>query len=353
MRTSLTCLFILLTAALWAQKTYKVTLEPSQLSFFDRAFHIESVVDSRMNQQTIGFVQKGLANKRLDAVFSEPLELHLTKTFQRLLPAKNTVPVVANVKKLYISERTTAWKEFGKAEVSIEFMTADTLRSWGTFFAEVEQNGADVTKKHDERILQAITICLEQFADSWGRQPVEAESIELVAFDPSQPLKKGFYPSFSSFTQRKPVLNEVYEVRPNKKNPDWAIVTNKSDGKKAKDLFGFYDGKDFYLSAIQYSYQPHFVKAHYTGTYYYFEDRVSDTGAALAFGLIGALASNKTKGFVLNTKTGLVSELNRDYLAVALKDYPDLKKWYNKSGKTVADKKEVLRMLNDKLAAEG
>ena len=351
MRILLFYFISLIASNLTAQKVHKITLNPERINLPNRAFHIEGVIDNRMNQQTIGFVQKGLGNKRVDAKFNEPLCDYLLKTFNRLIPKQNTIPVIAKVHNLYISERTTAWKEFGKAEVTIEFLTADSSRSWGKYFADVEENRMDATKSHDERIVLALTTCLEQLAENWGSQPVDAVDLATLSYDPTQPIKKGYYPTFSSFVKQEPTTKDIFEVRPNKKNPDWVTVHSQATGKKIKkELFGFFDGQDFYLSAIQYSYQPHFVKAHYTGTYFYFEDKVSDTGATIAFGLIGALASNKTIGIVLNTQTGLVSELNRDYLAVALKDYPKLKKWYNKSGKQVADKKEVLKMLNEELA---
>lgn len=348
-------LFLVFSTVLSAQKIHKITLSSKAINLPNRQFHIETVIDHRMNKETIGFIQKGLGNKRINAKFSETLPIHLLKTFSRLIPVKTntTIPIIAKVHNLYISERTTAWKEFGKAEITIEFLTADTSRSWGKFFAEVEQNGMDVTKKHDERILLALETCLKKLVESWDNPPSVSANLENFSFDPSKSMKEGFYPTFSSFVKQEPLTDAAYTIKFNKKNQNWVEVYRQSDGKRVKkDLFGFCDGQNFYLSAIQYSYQPHFVKAHFTGTYFYFEDKISNTGATIAFGLIGALASNKTKGILLDTRTGLVSELNRDFLVVAVKGYPDLKKWYNKTKKGLAEKKELLRKLNEAIQKE-
>ena len=352
MRPYLLFFLSLFTTCALAQKVHQITLKPEAISLPNRAFHIATVLDQRSNKQSIGFAQKGLGNKRFDAQFIEALDIHLLKTFNQLIPSSKTTPIIARIHNLYVSERTTAFKEVGKAEVKIEFLTADTTKTWGLFFAEVEQKGVDVTNKHDTRIIQALTNCLEQLVERWTDPPVPAINFALATFDPSQGIKEGLYPTFSSFANQTPLNDIKYQIRPNEKKPNWATLHRLYDGDKIKDMFGVYDGTDFYLSAVQYSYETHMVKAHYTGKYFYFEDKVSDTGATLAFGLLGALASHKTKGLVLNTETGLVSEMSRDFLALALKDYPDLKKHYNKSKKQLADKKEVLRMLNEVLAKE-
>jgi len=353
MRLQIILSFIFLTTILSAQSDYQIKLTAHEpLILPNRAFHIESVIDNRKNPHSIGFVQKGIGNKRLNANFSSTFSGHLLRTFSQLAPKNKTTPVIAKVHNLYISERTTFSKEFGRAEVEIEFLTADSARSWGIFFADVEKKGIDVTKGHSSRIAKALSICLEQLVDKWKETPVAVVERVDNTFDPNQPIKEGLYASFSDFANQITVEGITCRVNHWSHQPNLVQIHNKANDKALKKYFAYSDGTNFYLSATAFSYEKHYVQAEFTGTYCYFEDRVSDTGASIAFGLIGALASNKKKGFVLDTQTGLVSELNRDFLARVLKDFPKLKKQYNNSKKKLADKKEVLRAFNAVLAKD-
>jgi len=197
--------------------------------------------------------------------------------------------------------------------------------------------------------VQALHSCLEQLIERWENDPVEAIQRATIAFDPTQPMKEGLYATFSDFSNQTPINDLKYKIERRAKQPHLVQLLRERDGKILKKYFGFSDGTHFYLSASEFSYDTHFVQAEYIGTFCYFEDRVTDTGASIAFGLVGALASTKKRGFVLDTQTGLVSELNRDFLASILKDYPKLKKRYNSSRKKLEDKKEILRAFNEVL----
>ncbi len=349
MRLQFLLFFILLATGLSAQSNHKIQLDPQALQLENRSFHIEAVWDNRKTPNSIGFVQKGLGNKRINATFDGPFSEYLLKTFQQLIPQKNTTPIIAKVHNLYVSERTTVTKEIGKVELEIEFLTADSSKTWGLFFAEVEGKGMDVTKKHNTRILEALSICLEQLTERWEETPMASIQRPIIAFDPSQPIKEGLYSTFTDFSNQTPINDIKYKIDRRSNQPHLAQLVQEANGKILKNYFGFSDGTNFYISATEFSYDSHYVQAEFVGTYCYFEDRVTNTGASIAFGLVGALASTKKKGFVLDTQTGLVSELNRDFLASILGDYPELKKQYNTSKKKLADKKAVLQAFNEVL----
>lgn len=335
---------------LWGQKVHKVTLSPQE-QLIGQKFYIKKIIDARLNQQTIGFAQKGLGNKRVAAQFSEPFEDHLLKTFNQLAPyQEELIPVVAKIHNLYISETTTAWKETGVAEVSIEFLSEDLTKNLGFFQVVEQKNGADVTKKHGERIVAALRKCLNQLMNHWGTDTKPMAELKDIEFSPDRIIEKGVYLSFSDFLINEPIKTIDFEVEEVAKKVKLYKIRDTKTDKKLKSVYGVSNGNDFYLNAAQYSYGTHFTKSQFVGRYIYFEDRVSNSGAAIAFGLIGAIASTKTIGVILDTKTGLISELTRDFLAIHLKDYPELRKMYNDSDKKLPIKRAIMKKLNGILA---
>lgn len=344
-------LFLVSTNFIFAQKQHKVTLTPSTINLQSRQFFVKDIIDARPNKETIGYAQKGLSNRRVNANFSEPFTVHLQKAFDKMMPAQEGLtPVLAKVHNLYVSETTTAWKETGIAEIGIEFLSIDSTSSYGFYQAVEKKNGADVTKNHDKRILTALTSCLTQLTNKWDMPNTEVLDFTTVVFDPNQPIKKGVYLSFSDFILNEPLDTIEVAIEKLNKKADLYKITHTKTEKKLKKVYGVFDGTDFYLNAAQYSYQTHFTKAQFKGRFIYFEDKVSNTGATIAFGLIGALASAKTIGVVLDTETGLISELTRDYLAIILKEYPELRKMYNDSDKKLPVKKAIVKKLNGLLA---
>ena len=335
------------------QAQHLITLKPAKTIIPARQFYVAAVLDSRLNQETIGFVQKGLSNKRIEANFKGPFIPYLQRVFNQMVPVDQSMtPIIANIHNLYISETTTFSKEIGKAEIAIEFLSMDTLKSYGVYHTIEQGKGIDVTKKHNQRIVAALEACLHQLAKNWTSSPQELPLSTNTSFDPNQPLAKGVYNSFSDLRSSTPTTDTVFEITQISKKRALYNIQVKGSTERLKGVYGVSDGQNFYLNAAQYSYQNHFVKAAFTGTYYYFEDKVSDTGAAVMFGLIGALASNKKVGFVLDTQTGMIYQLNRDFLARVLKNFPDLRKMYNESSKDLAARKAVLKKFNEVLAAE-
>lgn len=86
--------------------------------------------------------------------------------------------------------------------------------------------------------------------------------------------------------------------------------------------------------------------------YIYFEDKFTSQVAGAAFGLLGALASTKHIGIVLDTKTGMAMQLDDKTMQTLLKDHPDLLTKFEKSNKKRATKKVFVKALNKLLAAE-
>jgi len=111
MRLQIILFFVLLTTILVAQSDHTIQIDAQPLTLKNRVFHIQEVWDNRKTPSSIGFVQKGLGNKRINANFKEPFSEYLLQTFNHLIPPKSTTPIIAKIHNLYISERTTFSKD--------------------------------------------------------------------------------------------------------------------------------------------------------------------------------------------------------------------------------------------------
>lgn len=319
-------------------------------------FYISEIIDNRIIKDNIGFAQKGLLNKKVPAVLPDSLEVYLKEKLEILVPKKeNSTPITLIIHEFNVSERTTAFSEKGMFRTQIEFAkkAGDKLLSLWYCESEVEKGGMDVTKGHRKRVLKGISECIESFNKSdW--QNTEGSLIDKstkVSYDYSKVPKAGLYASFSQLAKNNPMNIRDYRLKPKKgkKYPKYKLL-DKNGKKINKRVVFISDGKDIYINASRYSYDTHFVKSKMIGRYIYFEDRVSDADAALAFGLIGAAISNQGTGIVVDTKDGMAYLLNKKNTLQILEPYPGLKEKYlkrRKGSKKDALKKLVIKTINE------
>ncbi len=335
-----------------AQKDLKVTLEPD--SPLNTDFFIDEIIDARVNKENIGVAQRGAFNKQVPAHFSEDFVTHLKGYFDALLPKEeNKTPLILKVHQLYISERTAAMSELGTCEVQLEFLKDENGKqfSLGTFSSQVEKGGMDATAGHPKRIKQAIQNCLEEFAKSeWkNTEMIAAGDMEPAAFEPQKELLKGLYMNFADLKSNKPKNDISYytQMIAKDKKSEHYMVYHNGKKKRVKNLFGFSDGENIYLNATRYTQKEYFVKSMLKGRYIYFEDHYSSTIAAASFGVVGALASMKHTGIILDTKTGITSVLNNKNMEDLLVNYPALKEEYAKTDKRVEDDRLMIQKINE------
>lgn len=335
-------------------KPHLISLTPE--GSLSQNFYITEVIDSRLNRENIGVIQKGISNKQTPAMFDDTFEKYLLKTFRVLLPnVEPRKPLKVSVRTLSISERTSAFSELGSCDVVLEFLKEkdSSVYSLGTFSSLVEGKGADVTGKHDERILEAITDCILQFSESkWEENEgvkvhLEEEQADFV-FNPESPLQKGLYTNFNDFISNTPidtVAYDVYILEQNKKVDRHQIYYHGTK-RRVKNLFGFSDGKDVYLNASSFTQAEYFIKSKSIGRYIYFEDNFYSPVAAVAFGAIGAAASTKHRGIVLDTKSGLTKVLDDDNMRTILSSYPSLLSEYDRGNGKVESVRAIIIKLN-------
>jgi len=356
-KQSLSVLFLFLSITLFSQKkkVHIITLTPKE-SLQNASFYPVKIIDNRFNKENIGIAQKGLMNRQVPAKFKDGFIPQLEKTFNLLLPMdKEKDSLIIQVNKLFVSERTSAFSELGTCEVELEFIKNidGELYTLGKFNTTVQGKGADVTKKHSKRILQAITTCINDFSTSDWENPNNTLALtnrELTKFDFNAPLKVGLYYNFNNLINNQPIDSINYEIKrihKSNKNEHFSVLY-KGTKKRVKKLFGFSDGKNIYLNASRFMINgsEYFVKSKMIGRYIYFEDKFASMTATAAFGMIGALASAQQKGIILDSKSGVTVVLVNKNIDILLESKPELLKEYKNSKRKIENVRELIKKLN-------
>jgi hypothetical protein len=331
----------------YEQEPFLITLKPKKLKLKKRNFYIWKVIDKRPNKTKIGDILIGQTWHQVN--FSHPFPNHLLDAFNKLAPFNQSfVPLTIVIHNFSLKEVDKFDGQVGSIEIELEIFYPDSLNSIAKIHSKKQKEAVDVTRKHPKLIVELLKDCIHQI----NRLEI-TNNENLIKFNPQKELKRGLYRNVTAFLTHNPETDILFNFKKTifKGKYDRYVVRYIDKKKRIKKLFGFSDGKDFYLAASQYySMAAYFVKAEFLGEYIYFEDRITDLPAAITFGLLGALGSMEKVGIVLDTKNGELAKLDRDYLAKILKNYPELRKMYNNSNKKLEDKKAVLKKFNQVLA---
>lgn len=323
----------------------------------NQRFNITGVLDNRVNNESIGIVQKGMGGRQVPAVFPRELAVYLLEFFQHNLSTYVGVPqVILKVDRLYISERALATEGFGFAELAVEMLVEENgeILSLGRFESNMEESAFDVTASHGERLYQVLLNCLHQFAASDMAPVVYTQSErEIDPIDYKILMRKGLFKNYSEWSNpnSKSELPTDFQIR-RVNDGGTAIRYQPIDprtNKRIKGVFAMSDGQSFYINSSQYTAADYFVRATALGRYFLFEDQVTDPVAGAAFGLLGSLASTSKNLYVFDTKSGLVRVLDTTLMKELLLPYPELMdKWKNSNGKRDV-KKELIESINSQL----
>ena len=336
--------------------TYLVKLQPKE-KLLVSDFYISEVIDNRISKNGIGVTQKGAFNKQVVANFSEDFVPYLQNTFYLLLPpAENKEELSAIIHKLYISERTTTMTEVGTCEVEIEFLKSiDGIQySLGNYAAKIEGKGLDVSNKHDERILEALTQVINEVAvvvDQRELKDLPTANLEGTnkKLDFSEGLKKGLYYNFNDLISNSPKDTLAYNAKliAETKKFEHYMVYYPNSKKRIKNLFGYSDGESIYLNVFKYTLAEYFIKSKFFGRYVYFEDQYDNKNVSAAFGMVGTLASTKLRGIILDSQTGIITELTDNMMEALLEQQPQLLQEYKGGERKIEDIRAMIKKLND------
>ncbi|MEO9964355.1 MAG: hypothetical protein ABJF11_01120 [Reichenbachiella sp.] len=244
---------------------YKISMSEVRQPITFKSYNIINVIDGRKDKTTIGFVQKGMANKKVNAVFSNGLNTEVYSYVKRSLPLNLEIkPIVVRVNYLKISELTRASSERAFVKLGIDFL----IKQDTTYLlllnskSSIESKGLDVTKQHPENIALAIKKCFEKL-DKIDLDSLDLDMLSAVLADDSvsaeqkfdlsqysglqQRPKKGVYKTFEEFLSNQPLETDFdLEVEP-RTTKGWegtfsSILRYPGSKRKMKNVWGFSDG---------------------------------------------------------------------------------------------------------------
>lgn len=344
------------------RKDYTIKFK-EKIKPFKANFNYSGVIDRRLIKENVGYVQIGLSNKRVPALFEgkfeEVIEAQVPKV---ILDDADGEKIYFVFHALNVGERISGMSERGSCRMEIEFVKKidSTYYSYGTFTSEVEGKGMDVTGGHDRRILQALKECIIGFESSIlsNNSAVEIFELEETSFpyNYNEVPAKGMYSSFPKMAKNEPMENfdiQFSRIRIDSKHKNNAEgekyklkILNKEDKKKR--IIYISNGKEIFMHASRFSYATYYLKSKHIGRYIYFEDRFPSQMAGYAFGLIGTIASNKLRGILLDTSNGQVVLLNKSIVYNLVKEYKDISKPFVNSKKKTEDMEAAIVALNKK-----
>lgn len=335
------------------KRTHIVELLPNTTETIENVkFYISDIYDNRVYKTNIGIAQKGVFNKKVLSVFKRSFKDELSNYLETVFPVDTSkTPIVIRINKLLISEHTGAFKETGKAIVSMDVLIENEGEYGliGSFSAMREKNSMDVTRKHDDRIRAVLKECLMQFNTTNWKDIIPAPtSLEKSGASKilTENYKEGFYRSSLELFNNQTLIDTTFQIVKKKSKKDKIFLRNEK--KKSALYYAYSDGKDLYLNAANYSSDRHFIKTYKFDEFLLFNDvfvnQDKAVGMSLAFGVLGVLVSTERQNVLMDLNTGEFFPLNKSKMKLLLEDkYPNLLKQFKSNSKEI---KKVLEILN-------
>ncbi|MEL6970173.1 MAG: hypothetical protein AAFZ63_08330 [Bacteroidota bacterium] len=355
-------LFLVLTAvSLFGQnKRHEIRLKQPGHSI-STDFSFNEILDKRFITDNVGYVQKGLTNRKVVADIKGGFNRTVSDFINEMInPRGDAEELSCIIHEFNVAELTTFTKESGICRISIEIARkiGSEYYSLGNFYAEIEEGKLDATGSHHKRISSALLNCITQFMHSeWKQQ--EGYLIDLESNSPNCDLttvpKAGLYASFNRICSGHTLDYNLNTLTPidYKQAERYEHISSKDASQETSRVMYISDGTDIYMHASRYSYNSYYVKAQAYGRFLYFEDYLSSAGALAEASPITALVTTGTRGIVLDTTNGKIAVLTNNLLRELSQDYPDIYQVYLSSEQKRADKKQVILALNQAYHSAG
>ncbi|OUJ73278.1 hypothetical protein [Hymenobacter crusticola] len=217
----------------WAQSSSKYTLDlraDKANPVVSDALYIAQVVDLRLNQNNIGWVQGGMYENRILANFRHDFKQELTSFVQAASPRKpNAHPILMCVRELQVAEHAKQTHQTASAELVVDYLyqqsngyhlvahTAEavTSKSLGDATAYHEYN---LVKILNQSLAKLASINLEQVvatAPAMTWEEVLGSTNRTQANYPimaDEVLRPGVYATFQEFRNNAPSLIGTIDV---------------------------------------------------------------------------------------------------------------------------------------------
>ncbi|MCB2377673.1 hypothetical protein LGH70_08780 [Hymenobacter sp. BT635] len=320
---------------------YQVSLQEQKLVVANPTFHIAEVLDLRPQQQTIGWVQRGMGNIRVPANLSGGVREGLGGWMQVQLPARpGSRPVLMRVHALRIGEHTKATSEKATADVDIDFVYQQPDGNYYVvqrYIEQEESKGLETTGRHDDNIVACLQrACTQLNVLDWAPRlslaaPLTSEQVRYrggrkpAAYDypilTAAARPRGVYHTFLDFRNNKPTeaANLVVEKTTSANRPVAdeveAYLTTATGREPLRDVWGFSDGEQLYVLRQKRFYPLKRAGNDFTYVSWAAADPGAMSTAAVVGGLAGAaIAAATTQGnqqeYTLDMATGRVADFD-------------------------------------------
>jgi hypothetical protein len=307
-----------------AQKPEYYSLQAKNVKIDHAGFSKVEVIDARLDTAHLGTIQRGVLNRKGVLTFSQPLKEEMAAMAGKLISEANTKEegtLLINIRKFYISERTTSTEQglfvfkagfyLRKDTLYRELFTVDTTYTIDAGLRDVTDQLLDtVPGLLGSMVQQAAgfvpdeTVPAQQYTACELQHLAEIEKRAIPVYNVEAP-KKGLYANVTDFMNNHPTREDVIiEHRKGFKRP--FIYEMEANGKKGKEILRKYyfvvsDGEKMYISRPNNLYEltKNNGDFYYTGIGRDDADIGSVVVASALFGILGgaAAASHDTATF--------------------------------------------------------
>ena len=346
-------LFTLLFAcASYAQKDSKflISLENVTNVEIKSDFYINKIYDGRQIKDNIGTAQKSLFNTKVLTDFKKPFVGELQSFLSICYPKREGKKGIdIRVDELYISEITRSNKETGYATVVFDVIEKNGGKDFivGNFSATIESSGLDVTSKHSERIIEALSTSFESYKElkKGDRLNVGFSIGDGNLFESPSSIKEGVYINYADLFTGETLDLDNFSIT--NYNGMKCLLNNKT-GRLENGFYGFSDGLNFYINLFRFSTFRLYAKTELLGDYYCIDSvkvnsvDFSALKAMYGGGIVGLLlfpeAYEAEVPLLLNKLNGVPVFLTEKYMVNLLSGNKELYKDYRKTKRTSNDK---------------
>jgi hypothetical protein len=365
LKNYLLAFLLIFSTASFAQKPYQIILKNEPIKISNVNFSVDSIIDNRHYRKYIGMVKKRRREPNNPAFFEEKfvsLKKYLQKNAVVNQPNPTSIYIIVN--HFWIWQDMTDMNNYGHCDMDLEFCRKDPsgkLISCYRFIKNIEEIDDEMPVSHERRIRKSLSEALIEFGkvdfnNVRGEAKILTNKNSQNSITNTQPLKKGIFKSLEDFYNNSPSdTSEVMSII--KVNDERSFLTSKGSNEK-KTYFAYCDGKDTYLNTFGYA-QPfnnQYAKILDKGRFILVDDIVPQEFAPspemYALGLAGVLAayaigSGEKRGYVIDTKKGLLFAFNYDNLNYVVSEFPEIqKKWNDSASYNFKTKRKFIGLMN-------
>ena len=247
---------------------YVISLKDLKVTSFLKGYYVDKVINVSQEESTIGFVQRGMFNRKEAAVMQPSVAAEIESCLVRSFPRNDTLkPLIVRINQLYIYELTWSSKEIACIDMSVSFIATDTAGFVELFLAgdSFERGGLDVTGLHPKNIVNALSNCFDDFyktnflgmlhphrisEEELRQNPLDKP--EKFAVFQKKHICKGLFKSFYNFRDCLPDSTTNFTVKyhlPKQDSSRIRATLELPSDLSQKEYYGFSDGKNIFVWA--------------------------------------------------------------------------------------------------------